>query len=277
MKYRNIIIAASVFILFVGAFFLGRWTEAPKKKTAVKRETVRTARKKAPAAASKVRAKRAARIAIVMDDFGYNMNNIDALFAIGEPVTLSVLPNLRRSRDVAESARRHGYEVILHLPLEASRNDVREEDGTLKSGSSGKMVVGQLDKDINSVPGLVGVSNHMGSKATEDRILMSEIFTYLKKKDLYFFDSLTSEKSVCAEVAGETGVRFAKRDMFLDNSNNVEAIQGELQKLKALAIRRGRAIAICHDRKNTLAALAKSMPDIAKDGVEFVYLSELVR
>jgi len=83
-------------------------------------------------AAAPARSRKSAKVAVVMDDFGYNMNNTDALFAIGEPVTLSILPNLRRSRDIAESARKHGYEVILHLPLESHRNDVREEDGTLK-------------------------------------------------------------------------------------------------------------------------------------------------
>ncbi len=277
MKYRNIIIAISVLILIVGAFFLGRWTEALGKKAVVKKQVVKAARKKAPVPVSTVKARRPAKVAIVMDDFGYNMNNTGALFAIGEPVTLSILPNLRRSRDVAESARQHGYEVILHLPLESNRNDVKEEAGTLKPGASEKAVVGQLAKDIGSVPGLVGVSNHMGSKATEDRLLMSEIFSYLKKKNLYFLDSLTSGKSVCGEVAAEIGLRFAKRDIFLDNDEDIGAIKKQMVELKRLALKRGRAIAICHDRKKTVAALADTMPGMAKDGIEFVSLSELVR
>lgn len=277
MKYRNIIIAVSVLVLIVGAFFLGRWTEAPGKKAVVEKQAVKAARKKAPVHVPPAKTKRPAKVAIVMDDFGYNMNNTEALFAIGEPVTLSILPNLRRSRDVANAARQHGYEVILHLPLESNRNDVREEVGTLKSGASEKAVVGQLTKDIGSVPGLVGVSNHMGSKATEDRVLMSEIFSYLKKKNLYFLDSLTSQKSVCGEVAAEKGLRFAKRDIFLDNEGDVEAIKKQMMELKGLALRRGRAIAICHDRKNTVTALADTMPDMAKDGVEFVSLSKLVK
>jgi len=277
MKRRNILIAVSILLLVVGAFFLGRWTAAPKKKEVLKKQVARAARKQAPVPVSTVRAKRPARVAIVMDDFGYNMNNAEALFAIGKPVTLSILPNLKHSRDVAESARQHGYEVILHLPLESNRNGVKEEAGTLKPGASEKTVVEQLTKDIGSVPGLAGVSNHMGSKATEDRILMSEIFSYLKKKNLYFFDSMTSEKSVCVEVAAEMGLRFAKRDIFLDNEENVESIKKQMIELKKLALRRGRAIAICHDRKNTVTVLADAMPDMAKDGVAFVNLSELVR
>ena len=104
---------------------------------------------------------------------------------------------------------------------------------------------------------------------------MTEVLAYLKKHNLYFFDSLTSEKSVCREVAGSVGIPFAKRDIFLDNSNKVDSIKIELADLEKLALKRGRAIAICHDRKNTAIALAKVMPQMVKDGVEFVYLSEM--
>ena len=161
------------------------------------------------------------------------------------------------------------------MPMESNRNDVKEEVDTLKPGDSRKIVEARLAKAIETVPGLKGLSNHQGSKATEDKELMTEVLTYLKKHNLYFFDSLTSEKSVCHEVAESIGIPFAKRDIFLDNSNKVGSIEIELADLEKLALKRGRAIAICHDRKNTAIALAETMPQMVKDGVEFVYLSEM--
>lgn len=217
------------------------------------------------------------KIAIVMDDFGYNKNNLDELFNIKEPITLSILPDLKYSREIADLARSHGYEVILHLPLESHRKEVREELDTIKTGMSGKEVLARLTKEIESVPGLDGVSNHMGSKATEDKALMTTILTCLKKNSLYFFDSLTSEKSVCREVAGAVGVRYARRDMFLDNTNDTNYIEEQLLKLRKFAFRNGRVIAICHDRKTTIAVLSKIMPEMVRDGVKFVYLSELAK
>jgi len=217
------------------------------------------------------------KIAIVMDDFGYNKNNLDELFSIKEPITLSILPDLKYSREIADLARSHGYEVILHLPLESHRKEVKEEIDTIKTGMAAKEVLARLAKDVESVPGLDGVSNHMGSKATEDKALMTTILTYLKKNNLYFFDSLTSEKSVCREVAGTVGVRYARRDMFLDNTNDANYIEEQLLKLRKFAFRNGRVIAICHDRKTTIAVLNKIMPDMVRDGIKFVYLSELTK
>jgi polysaccharide deacetylase 2 family uncharacterized protein YibQ len=135
----------------------------------------------------------------------------------------------------------------------------------------------KLVKELADVGGVRGVSNHMGSKATEDRKVMADIMRYLKKDGLYFFDSLTTPRSICREAAARAGVRYARRDRFLDNDNSPEAIEKQLDNLKALALQRGSAIAICHDRKNTAAALAKKMPEMASEGIEFVYLSEIVR
>ena len=282
MKARAVLIALAVIVLVLAAFFLGQRTQVIREKKGRTGKAVKFAApaKKmavAPAPAAVIKRPRGAKVAIVIDDFGYNTNNLGAFFGIKEPLTFSVLPNLRRSRDVAIAAKEHGDEVILHLPLESHRRDVKEEPDTIKQGETGKEVTARLAKDMESVPGLRGVSNHMGSKATEDKELMSGIFAYLKKHNLYFFDSLTSEKSVCRECAGAAGLRFAQRDVFLDNDNNAGAIEKQLVEVQRLAVKRGRAIAICHDRKLTAAVLARIMPQMAKDGIEFVYLSEMVK
>ena len=281
MKARTFLIILSVIVLVLAAFFLGQRTQVTAmKKKQVKRTAAaaRVVKKRAVvvvAAPAVVKPPKAARIAIVIDDFGYHTSNLPAFFDIKEPLTFSILPNLRHSTDVANAAREHGCEVILHLPMQSHRKDVTEERDTLKPGDGKKSVEARLAKAIASVPGLKGVSNHMGSMATEDKELMYEVLSYLKKHDLFFFDSLTSDKSVCREVAGSVGIRFAKRDIFLDNSNNVDSIAVELADLEKLAFKRGQGIAICHDRKNTAVALAKAMPQMAKDGIEFVYLSEM--
>lgn len=276
------IIALAVLILAVGAWHWWRASRPPKARQYVIAKIYAKAppagKKEAapplPAAAKKYRS---AKVAIVIDDFGYNKNNLETLFGINEPVTFSILPDLRYSGEIAGLARSRGYEVILHLPLEPKAKEVKEEADTIRSGMSEKDIVDMLDKEMISVPGLKGVSNHMGSKSTEDKDLMSVIFTQLKKRGLYFFDSLTSEKSVGAEAARSAGIRYARRDMFLDNAGDVDSVEKQLAGLRRLAFKRGRAIAICHDRKNTMAALARTIPEMARDGIEFVSLSEMVK
>ncbi|MFA5147099.1 MAG: divergent polysaccharide deacetylase family protein [Candidatus Omnitrophota bacterium] len=218
------------------------------------------------------------KIAIVMDDFGYNMNNIEAFFAIKKPVTLSILPNLPHSRQIEEMARARGYETILHLPLEPHGKGVGLEKGTINSAMSDREVLAQLGEDLDGLPGIKGVSNHMGSKATEERPLMALIIGELKSRNMYFFDSVTSDKSVCRSVAKEAGVRCARRNVFLDmgKADDPNYIKKQVLELRRFAFKNGRAIAVCHDRKNTVKVLAEMMPLLARDGVRFVYLSELV-
>ncbi len=240
--------------------------------------TLKFTRPKAAAAVPPaVKKFRAPKVAIVIDDFGYNMSNIDDLVSIKQPLTLSILPNQKYSREVARTALLKGDEVLLHLPLEAQRKDVSEEVDTIKASMPEKDVVTRLESEINSVPGIHGVSNHMGSKTTEDRALMTIILTKLKERNLYFFDSLTSVNSVCNEIASSVGVRFAKRDIFLDNVNDVDYIKNQLIDLRDFAFKNGRAIAICHDRKNTLKALREMLPELESEGIKFVFLSEMVK
>ena len=216
------------------------------------------------------------KIAIVVDDFGYSRNNISAFLALKQPITFSILPSERFSSEVAGLAKSRGFETMLHLPLEAEGPDVPEEADTIKVGMSEREVLLRLEKDLASVPGIDGVNNHQGSKATADTAVMTTVIRRLKQKGLFFLDSVTTPKSVGIAVAKSFGIRYAKRDIFLDNSNNTAAIEKQLAALKALAFKRGRAIAICHDRKNTAAVLARIMPQMEREGIEFVKMSDLV-
>lgn len=293
MNLRPIAILAAIAALLIGFIYWREHAELRVKKAPARASRTKTAaarpqqaRKRpvppapvpaaAPIAAPSAKKRKGPVVAIVIDDFGYNMNNVDEFLAIGEPITLSVLPGERYTAEVAREARARGYEVILHLPLESWRNDVKEEALTIRSGMSGAEIESRLKKETSELAPLGGVSNHMGSKATEDRKVMENVLRYLKKNELYFFDSLTSPRSVCREVAREVGVRYARRDRFLDNDSDQAAIEKKLREVGKLAVARGRAIAIGHDRKNTVAVLARMMPEMAREGIRFVYLSELV-
>lgn len=217
------------------------------------------------------------KVAIVIDDFGYNKNNLDTLFAIKEPVTLSILPRQKYSKEVSQIARSKGYEVILHLPMEAISAEASSEPNTITTRMSERDIQSRLASDIQAVPGITGVSNHQGSKATGDTRVMTTVMKYLKSKGLYFFDSFTAPKSVCPDVSKSVNIRTAQRDIFLDNSSDMNAIEAEVLKLKAMAFRDGRAIAVCHDRTNTIKVLAKMMPLLTSEGVEFVSLKDVVK
>jgi len=223
------------------------------------------------------------KIAIVIDDWGYNLNNLEALFQIKKPITVAVLPNLRYSKYIASEAKKEGHEVILHLPLE-SKSNKNPESGTVRCNMTEAEVTARLQKAFKSVPMASGVNNHQGSKATENTRVMKTVLSYIKKRKLFFLDSVTTGRSICAQACKDAGVRYAERDVFLDlpqrktKGKNLENyIRGQLYKLVEEAMAKGYAIGIGHDRSTTLRIVRETMPELEKRGIKIVRVSELAR
>jgi len=272
------IVAAIAAALAIG-FMIGRSGPAPKYKrpVPVKKAAAPTPVVKKQALPKITKSFPNPKIAIVIDDFGYNTANLEKFLGIGEPITLSILPNQHYSADIAKVAHSRGYETILHLPLEPKDGSVKEEPGTIKSSMNNDQIISRLKEELGSVPHIDGASNHMGSKGTEESRLMNAIFGELKKKNFFFFDSLTSSDSICRDAANSSGIRYARRDVFLDIPGAPADIEKRILETRRLAFRRGYAIAVGHDKHNTVTALEKFMPAMAAEGVEFVYISDLVK
>ncbi len=214
------------------------------------------------------------KLAIVLDDWGYSARNLQGLMKINSPVTLSVLPELPYSTEVAQKAREKGFEVIIHMPMEPKAK-MRLEALTLLTTMSDDQIRSTFNKALASVPYAVGANNHEGSKATEDPRLMGIFLEELKKKDMFFLDSLVTNDSTGEYLARKIGVKFAKRSVFLDNESSEDYIKGQFEKAVSAAIRNGSAVAIGHDRPNTIAVLGQLMPTLGTRGVEAVPVSEL--
>ena len=214
--------------------------------------------------------------AIILDDFGYDINNLDRVRELYFPITVSILPNLKASKQTADLARAAGFEVMLHLPM-LPKKSVRLEKGTVSPGMSADEIRRQIENDLSSVGPVSGVNNHMGSLATADPILMNEILSNLKGKNLFFVDSVTGPRSVAFKTARELGINAARRDVFLDNESNPEYIKGQIRELIQKAQKNGRAIGIGHDRPATVAAIKEMMPEFKKAGVSLVPVSRLVK
>lgn len=214
-------------------------------------------------------------IAIVIDDWGYNPDLVDMLDP-KYPVTCAVLPNLNYSRQVSDKLHAKGFEIILHLPMEP-RERLNLENDTILTSMGESQVQKILDGDLKALPYAKGVNNHMGSLATADSKVMEAIYKSLNKKGLYFLDSSTASGSLCPELAPEFGIRFARRNVFIDNSSEPSYIKGQIRAAALIARNFGRAVGIGHARINTLEALKETMPELEKEGYSFVFVSELVR
>lgn len=216
------------------------------------------------------------KIAVVIDDWGYNLNNLHIAEEIKYPLTCSVLPGLNYSERVAKELHARGLEIILHLPMEPHEK-YRLEKHTVMVSLDETSIKNIVVQDLASVVYAKGVSNHMGSLATEDPRTMGIIFQVLKSRRLYFLDSMVSPKSICFDLARKMNLGFAKRDVFLDNIEEPGYIRGQIYKLKTKAKVYGQAIGIGHDRRITLEVLREVMPELENEGYKFVFVSELVK
>ncbi|MFC1752225.1 divergent polysaccharide deacetylase family protein [Thermoproteota archaeon] len=221
---------------------------------------------------------RRAKIAIVLDDWGYNTRNLDMLSEIDQPLTIAILPFRPFSRRVAEFANKNNCEVIIHMPMEPiDIESVDLEPKTLMLYMGSGTVQSILRDAFQNIPYAKGINNHMGSRATGDSEYMSHVFKELKIKNLYFLDSLVVADSVCAAAAKEVGVKFAKRSIFLDNSSDDLYIRAQVMELVDSADDNGYAIGIGHDRESTLKVLKELIPELEEQGYEFVFVSDLVK
>lgn len=218
---------------------------------------------------------RTPRIAIVIDDWGYSMRNVEAARSIGLPLTIAVLPNLRYSFTVAQALHERGHEIILHLPMEPQGATPRERD-TVLTGHTPDELRRIVAQGLESVTYARGVSNHTGSRATEDEATMRMLLGELRARSLYFLDSYVTVNSLGASLAASIGLPHARRDIFLDNTDDPEYIREQLARLKQKADEQGYAVGIGHDRSTTLAVLGQAMPEMEKEGYEFVYVSDVL-
>jgi polysaccharide deacetylase 2 family uncharacterized protein YibQ len=217
------------------------------------------------------------RIVLILDDWGYNLKNRSFVTDNDFHVTLSILPFKSFSTEVARLANNKNKDVIVHMPMEPlNKENYGLEENTLLVTMNKTTVVRTLDAAFQTVPFARGISNHMGSKATEDARLMKIIMEYLKKRGMFFLDSFVTPRTVCRKLAKNAGVAFAARDIFIDNENDAVYIRAQLLKLALKAKRVGVAVGIGHDRVNTVAVLKEAIPRLEAEGYRFVNLSEVV-
>lgn len=215
-------------------------------------------------------------LAIILDDFGGDPAAADAVFAMHYPLTLSVLPGQAHSKEIAQEAHQHGYEVMLHLPME-SVGEEQPEARELRPGMPTAQVSAMVNDFLAGVPYARGVNNHQGSEATSDAALMSELMPLLQEKGLFYIDSRTTAATVAYDTAQQNRVPSAFRNVpFLDDVENVDAIRRQLEIAFRGAREKGEAVAIGHPHAATLAALRESLPKAKAEGIELVPASELV-
>lgn len=214
-----------------------------------------TSRVKNPRSRLRVLGKRVApspRLAIVIDDVATKAH-IRNLNALNLNLNYSFLPPTKNHPNSASIAK-YARNVMIHLPMQAL-NYGGEEIGTLHVGDSAEKIEQAVANAVSNYPNALFINNHTGSKFTSDDASMNALFKAMKKHDIAFLDSLTTQKSVARKYASRHQVPLLVRDVFLDDKDDYGKIARQLRLAVSLAKKNGQAIAIGHPRTNTLRVL----------------------
>lgn len=216
-------------------------------------------------------------IFLVIDDAGLDVDETRQFLELPVPMTIAVLPHLKKTGEVcAEIDRYADKELILHQPMEAYNRESDTGPGAIRNTTRPEDVAKILDRNLTSVRGAVGMNNHMGSRVTENEVIMAEVLRYCRARGLYFLDSKTSYNSLVPRVAGREHIHLEERDVFLDVQHDRETVRRAWENTVLKASANGYVIAIGHIwSKETAIAIRDSYQTLINQGYSFHLLSEL--
>src|SRR5215468_8251993 len=220
----------------------------------------------------------ALRIAVIVDDLGARRDVFDGLREIRRPLTVAVLPGLPLSEWTAREALQSGMEVLLDLPMEPYRfPEVDPGPGALLMAMSAQEMQAQIGAHLASVPGAVGVTNHMGSRMTEDRARMRTVLEVIAGRRLFLVDGLTSNLSVAYDEAKAQGLRAGRRQVIVDHGAGESGDRVRWDEVAWWAETRGEVIVIAHGHPLTARLLREYVPRWESRGMRLVPVSQLAR
>jgi polysaccharide deacetylase 2 family uncharacterized protein YibQ len=197
------------------------------------------------------------KVAIIIDDMGYDESLGEQLLNFPIELTYSFLPFAPHTKKLERLAHRAGKTVFLHLPLEPKDSAFNPGPGALYLHDSPVVQKEKLANCLREVPHAIGINNHMGSSFTEDRSAMTNIIEVMKARSLLFVDSFTTAGSAGLQVARQAAVKSMRRSVFLDNALNEDKICAQLEQLIILSEKTGKAIGIAHPHKETVNAVLR--------------------
>ena len=268
-------------LLFLGWRFLStRHAVAVTSRPAIPALAPRTA-VTAPAtrvevASLSARPSRPARIVLILDDVGFDHQQLAQAMRIDPNLNFAVIPNGVRASEAANELHAGGFEILCHMPMEPDGYPgISPGAGAILTSMSDAEIRATTSANLHGVPYARGVNNHMGSRATADSRVMSNVLASFPR-GTYFIDSRTTPHSIGEQTAKALHVPTAARNVFLDDVQSEPAIRRQLAELVSLAESRGLAIGIGHIYPVTVKVLSEEVPSLRARGVQFVRASVVV-
>lgn len=218
------------------------------------------------------------KLAIIIDDMGQGLPGTAQLLQIHRPLTFSFLPHSPFLQKEVREVEAEGQQVFLHLPMEPMPSSFGGPvPDAITVDMTDEQIAARVRELAATVPDARAVNNHMGSLATADPRVMTDVITTLKALSLPFIDSRTQSRSVGYETARRLGLPTAENSLFIDRDRTVPAIEARLRQAALLAQKHGSVIVIAHPHPDVAEALTAMLPLLDEAGVRLVYASQLLK
>ncbi|WP_196160048.1 divergent polysaccharide deacetylase family protein [Reinekea sp. G2M2-21] len=194
------------------------------------------------------------KLVLIVDDLGNQYRaGVDA---IANPwiTTVAIMPGRPYTRLLAEYANAQGKEVIIHSPMSNTTDFPLGELG-LDRTQGREAMIENVRLSVADVPYAVGLSNHMGSRLTQDTVAMDWLMRELQLHQLFFFDSRTVSTTQAWKVAEKRQVPWAMRHYFLDHFKEPAFMQSQWNEAITRVQNGENITVICHPYPETLAFL----------------------
>jgi hypothetical protein len=213
---------------------------------------------------------------IVIDDAGYNIQQLKPFLDLPFPITIAVLPEVDHSGESALMIEKAGKELILHQPMQALGGN-NTGPGSIRTDMSAEEARSIVERNLKAFPQAKGFNNHMGSAVTRDRRIMSTVLDLAKSRGIYYLDSLTTPGTATAELCEEMNIPYWERDVFLDNTGDRQSILRALDEGKSIASTRGASVLIGHVWSAELAqTLMDIYPKLIEEGYSLSTISKFM-
>ena len=220
------------------------------------------------------------KVAIIIDDLGNGMEGTEEILSLPAKISVAIMPFLPTTKKDAEMAHKKGVDVLVHMPMEP-RSGRREwlGPGAITSDLSDEEIRKRVEAAIDDVPYAIGMNNHMGSKITTDRRIMSIVLDVCKERGLFFVDSKTDYQSVVAELAVVKGLPPIVNEIFLDDHHNISHITNQINLAEKRLESKDTCVMIGHvgvGGLKTASVIQNTIPRWSGK-IEIVSISEIVK
>lgn len=217
-----------------------------------------------------------ARVAIVFSNMGASLNELKRISKLDVPVTVSVIPDQKFSRKVANISHRLGYSVLLQLPFipEDPAKTFCDRDHFIRPRQSLRQRKKQLRHYMNCIRVAIGVSSFNRTPSVKDETLIREVIEAVAGKKMFFIENTLNPDSIVPSLSSEAGVPWARAEEIVSIQDKA-AVKEKLCYLisRARKDKNGKVIIRVLPTDQVLETLGEDMAEFEREA-EFVTLKE---